>query len=52
LRNACPGSFGANADEPNDVGGVLLLGDRFPLDAETETELDKGLPFWAFAIAL
>jgi hypothetical protein len=39
------GSFVTDKLEPNDVDCVLLIGPRFPLDAEAEAELVAGLPF-------
>jgi len=39
------GSFTTAKAEPNDVDCVLLMGERFPIDAEAEAELLEGLPF-------
>ena len=39
------GSFTTDKAEPNDVDCVLLMGERFPIDAEVEAELLEGLPF-------
>jgi hypothetical protein len=39
------GSFTTDKAEPNDVDCVLLMGERFPIDTEAETELLEGLPF-------
>ncbi|MFV1968599.1 MAG: hypothetical protein ACC628_24525, partial [Pirellulaceae bacterium] len=39
------GSFTTNKAEPNDVDCVLLMGERFPKDAEAENALLEGLPF-------
>jgi hypothetical protein len=39
------GSFTTDKAEPNDVDCVLLMGEHFPIDAETGAELLEGLPF-------
>jgi len=39
------GSFISDIMEPNDVDCVLLIGPGFPIDAESEAELNAGLPF-------
>ena len=39
------GSFTTDKAEPNDVDCVLLMGERFPMDAEAGAELLEGLPF-------
>jgi len=39
------GSFATDKAEPNDVDCVLLIGERFPGNAEAEASLLEGLPF-------
>lgn len=45
LRLVVNGSFTTDRAEPNDVDCVLLIGPRFPRDADAERELLDGLPF-------
>ena len=45
LRLVLNGSFATDADEPNDVDCVLLIGRGFPDDPTAEAELNAGLPF-------
>lgn len=45
LRLVLNGSFATDADEPNDVDCVLLLGPDSTRDATAEAELLEGLPF-------
>ena len=39
------GSFTTDKTEPNDVDCVLLMRERFPIDADAEAALHEGLPF-------
>lgn len=45
LRLVLNGSFTTDAEEPNDVDCVLLLGPDASRDKDAEAELGSGLPF-------
>ena len=45
IRIVLNGSFTTDQYEPNDVDCILLTDDTFPADPDSDTELEKGLPY-------